>query len=564
MNTRTKTDVIRTREAKALRQRVNAVRRRWVGVLFTTGVALVVALATGAVALEMLADWRLELAWGVRCALMSAGCVALMLWFALRFCRWPGEDAVALAIERRLPAFNGRFIAAVQLSRTRQPGMSPALVRALLAEASAIETQQHFGRVVDTGRLRRALLIAGLATVAATGVLTHATPLLTVLFRRALLFHDEIPRKTRITVIDGDRSVAVGDNLTIEAVADGVVPAFGKLLVRTSAERVQEFPLEADPADPAKHGRFQRTLESIQESFAYSIILNDAETPRYRVTAWPRPAVTNIECDQVFPAYTRLGTVHRALGNLTLLAGSRLNLKIAASARLSRAAIRLSGTAGETPVKIDRSDPRFFSASIFIPAKGLTGFSVQLTDEHGIDSRDSAVHRLDIVPDRPPTVRIAIPERVEESVTPQGALLVSYEATDDFGIARATLHYALKPGETRAHDSGDAEQKVDLDVPVADTKTVSRQFEWKVGALSFRPKAGDTVEYWIDATDCNDVTGPGVGSTGHYQVKLVTPEEKRAELAERLMNSFEGLNDVATDQEKLNKDLGGIIHEKKK
>jgi len=559
MNTQTKTDVIRTREAKTLRGRVHAIRRRSVGVAVSTGLTLVLALAIAVVAVEMLADWRLELAWGIRCALMTAGCAALGWWFATRFCRWPGEDTVALSIERKLPSFEGRLIAAIQLSRSRHPGMSQALVRALLAEAAAIEAQLHFGRVVDTARLRRALLIAGVALVAVTGTLTHGTPLLSVLFRRALLLNDGIPRKTRITVTAGDRNIAVGDNVAIEAVAAGVIPAFGGLQVKTSPGRVQEFSLDADPAAPT---RFRRTLESVQESFAYSIRLNDAETPLFRVTAWPRPAVTNIECEQVFPAYTRLGTVRRSLGNLTLLAGSRLNLKIAASARLSSATVRLSGTAGEAPVRIDRGDPRSFSASIFIPAKGLAGFSIQLTDEHGVGSRDSAVHRLDIVPDRPPTVRITVPDRAEESVTPQGALLVGYEADDDFGIARVTLHYALKPSEARAAATGASEQKVDLEVPAANTKAISRQFEWKLGALSFRPKAGDAIEYWIDATDCNDVTGPGVGSTVHYQVKIVTPEEKRAEMAERLMNSFEGLNDIAADQEKLNKDMGKIVHEK--
>ena len=69
-------------------------------------------------------------------------------------------------------------------------------------------------------------------------------------------------------------------------------------------------------------------------------------------------------------------------------------------------------------------------------------------------------------------------------------------------------------------------------------------------------------EYWFEVIDANDVTGPGVGTVEHYQARIVSEAEKRADLANRLSDAMEGLNGVRQGQEELNNKLGEIIFEK--
>ena len=540
---------------KRLRRRIRLLRWQQLVVSACTGVVSAIAACVAVLVAEMLVDWRLELAWGLRCAWIVLGVAGVIGWFAKAFCRWPHEDAIALLIERTMPSFRGRFIAAIQLAHSKEPGMSAALVRALLAETAAIEAQLDFSGVVSLAKLRQAGMIAVAAIVVAGGSIALARPLSEVLLKRALLFRELMPRATQITVPHGDQTIALGENVMIEAMAHGVVPDSGTLVVKTASGRTTVYPMTPDASHPS---RFQRMLESVPESFSYSIHLNDAETEVFRITAVPRPTLTSLQCEQEFPAYTGQAPMRRALGNLVLLAGSRLNLKMTASTNISQASVQLVGSKTTIAVRVDRHDPKRLAASFMLPAKGVTGFSVHLTDDHGIVSRDTATHRLDIVPDRPPTVKITVPDRLEESVTPQGTLPIAFEATDDFGIGRAFLHYVL-----RSEATGTGQDKtVELDTGTPNARNIAPHFDWKVGSALHVP-AGSIIDYWIEVADRNDVTGPGVGATPRFQVKIVTPEEKRAEIAARLMDTFQGLNDLAVDQEKLNKDVGAMIHEKK-
>jgi type III secretion system FlhB-like substrate exporter len=71
-----------------------------------------------------------------------------------------------------------------------------------------------------------------------------------------------------------------------------------------------------------------------------------------------------------------------------------------------------------------------------------------------------------------------------------------------------------------------------------------------------------TVEYWMEAQDANNVTGPGVGESEHHTIKIVSEIEKKAEIMNRLMDSLSTMTDDLHDQEKINKDLGEVIQGK--
>jgi hypothetical protein len=92
---------------------------------------------------------------------------------------------------------------------------------------------------------------------------------------------------------------------------------------------------------------------------------------------------------------------------------------------------------------------------------------------------------------------------------------------------------------------------------------LTRRFEWNLARLQPPINEGDILDFWFEATDGNNVTGPGVATMPeHYQVRVVSDEEKRADLAARLNDTLQGLNDVKLSQEELAKRLGEIIREK--
>jgi hypothetical protein len=135
-------------------------------------------------------------------------------------------------------------------------------------------------------------------------------------------------------------------------------------------------------------------------------------------------------------------------------------------------------------------------------------------------------------------------------------MLVAFDARDDFGIARARLHYAVDWQEGAPHKT------IDLDVPAAHPRELLRRFQWQIPKLQPPPVEGQVIDYWLEIADANDVTGPGVTVMERHQASVVTELEKRAELASRLSDAMEGLNTTRDAQERLNESLGEFIFEK--
>ncbi|HTD68030.1 MAG TPA: hypothetical protein VK846_16010, partial [Candidatus Limnocylindria bacterium] len=372
------------------------------------------------------------------------------------------------------------------------------------------------------------------------------------LLKRAFLSSTLVPRHTRVEVLTGNTRIGRGDVIRIEALARGVVPHNGKLIVKMSGKRTQEYPLDRD-----KDGKFVRALENVQQEFSYTVRLNDGVSDAHQVKVVPRPSIASIQCEQTFPAYTRLPNMKRAPGDLTLLAGSKLSVTATATHDIKRAAIRLAGLINDVPIQIDAQKPRELRGEFAIPSKGLSGFSIEMLDTNGMESRDAAVYRIDVVPDRAPKVRIVYPDRREELVTRQAVQPIGFEATDDFRLALAKLRY-------RVGESEDAEIKtIDLEVGTNVVKEMKNRYEWIIRDFQPPLPEGTRIEFWLEMQDNNDVTGPGIGVTEHQLLRVVSENEKRADLLNRAGDFLGTITDVTGDQEKLNFTLGTLIYERK-
>src|SRR6185295_20086111 len=114
------------------------------------------------------------------------------------------------------------------------------------------------------------------------------------------------------------------------------------------------------------------------------------------------------------------------------------------------------------------------SGQFNVPAKGLTVFQIETPDTEKMESRDSAVYRVDILPDKNPLVRITYPDRKEELVTRQATMLVGFEASDDFQISKVRLKY-----KSDASDAG-AEKFIEMDLGGETPQRLRRRYEWKL------------------------------------------------------------------------------------
>jgi hypothetical protein len=276
----------------------------------------------------------------------------------------------------------------------------------------------------------------------------------------------------------------------------------------------------------------------------------------------PRPGVLSVECTQIYPAYTKLGAQKRNTGDLKLLVGSRLQVKVTANARLKSGVLRLMGADAQkplrtAPMKPESGDGTRLAGEVEI-GKDVSGLNLLLVDQDGLESKGGAVYRIEAVPDQPPTVSIIWPDRREELLTPGATMLLAFDAKDDFGIAKVRLHYAVDWVE------GAKDNVIDLNLSGVTPREVNRRFEWNIGKLKPAVSEGQVIDYWLEVVDTNTATGPGIALMDHNQARIVSESEKRADLANRLNDTIQGLDEVRQGQEDVAKRLGEIIFEKPK
>src|SRR5207248_1980494 len=138
-------------------------------------------------------------------------------------------------------------------------------------------------------------------------------------------------------------------------------------------------------------------------------------------------------------------------------------------------------------LQIDAKDPRQLTADVPVPPK-TSGFSIHLHDINGLSSKDPAVYRVDLVPDKDPTVRINYPDRKEELVTRVATLEIRFDAADDFGLSKLSLKYRVDDG---------AEQSIPLDLGPPGSgapRTLHSRFAWKISKLTPRSTTQPTLE----------------------------------------------------------------------
>ena len=306
--------------APALAGHLDRVRQRQREVALRTGIAMAMVALLAWLAIGMPLDFLLVLPFPVRAALLvcGLGTAAVLAWrFGIRhWLHQPDDDRIALMIERALPQFRSRFIASVQLAREQSAGdpsaadesVSRSLVSALLKETAKVARDAPFEHAVKKDTLRRWARIAVIAAIAATVLWFAGGRASWPLLQRAWLVNVPVPRKTMIVAFTGDRVMAIGDDLPIEATAAGSIPKSGRLIIESANGRRQEFSLDATMAEPV---RFARTLQSVQENFRYRIELGDNRTDTASVRVRPRPAVATPLTNAIAAAISQCTTGNR-------------------------------------------------------------------------------------------------------------------------------------------------------------------------------------------------------------------------------------------------------------
>ena len=516
------------------------------------GLAWLAIAAVLLLAAQTMLDRLMDFALAVRVALLvlDAGVLGTIFYGKLirpwrR--RWHASDA-AFAIQRHWPELGSRVISAVELSRASpdQPGAgSPLLVQALVQEMAAHVPGLPLGKVVPSRPAVRRILSALLLVAIFAGLALWQWPLASVLLRRAALADIPLPTATVVMPETRDINATTGATVTLASLAQGVLPSQGRLVLTLPDGEHRTIIVRPDTSNPA---RFAFTFENIRQSFSYRFYLGDGRGPSFKVTALPAPLLEQAEFIQEFPAYTRRPPLRQPVGAITLFPGAKVRIVAQGNQPLRSAELRFTGddAPAALPLAVDPGAPRITRGEFTVPVAGITGLSLPLVSAAGASSINNTVYPVRMETDRIPTVRINEPLTSSETIVPTARLAIRARVRDDFAVARVELVTEFAGGEQRRRK-----------LAVAADGTVAFEFV----PVAEKPPLidGTQLTWWIEATDNNTVTGPGVGTSDRKQLEIVSFARKQEEILKRLDETARQMEDVARRQGEVRDTLGEAL-----
>ncbi|HEX4123380.1 MAG TPA: DUF4175 family protein [Tepidisphaeraceae bacterium] len=538
-----------------------------------SGSAILVLLFLGLIFLGAMIDWFVDLPRAVRMALLAID-LCVLAFFAWReviapLVQGPSDDELALRVEDAKPIFRSRLISSVQLMRPGaiRDGVSKSVARQMIIETAELAKSVNFTEIVRLDRPIKLAIGAAAAVLACIALLLLGGAVPVQLAERQFLMNVPLPHFTEADCYSKDFTIATGDSATVGAFSRRLTPHSGVVEVRYASGEKATF--TADRVAGQGPPKFAHTIQAVQEPFEYRIHLGDGVTPYYHVDVQPPPALLSLSCQQVWPAYAHQPDQTLNSGNLTMLQGSKLRIRVKSSKPLMRLGesentshVHFAGSETDSALMVDPADPTV--ATILAPVPNTsTGISIHLVDQSGLSSRDPVIYPLQLVPDQPPAVTLTFPENKDELATVHAMFTVGFHASDDVGVEAITLKYQLDNGKV---------QSVPIDIQPITQKQgssldIKGRYVWdlsKLTPLAAHPQLlGTDISYWIEAADGNNISGPGVTDSERYTLHVVDEAAKREELSEEMSEMLSGFQSATDDAQSVENDLGDIVYEKK-
>jgi hypothetical protein len=409
--------------------------------------ALAVLLLAGLVAA---ADWLLVLSVAVRAlGLIALGVVAVLLVVRdLLSRRRFGRPDAAFEVEAAFPQLGQRVRTTLEYAEPTPATMpaAPGLVSALATDTDRRTRGLDFRSLIPWGSLRLlGAALAGVAVLFAALLITNAEWRIAALRLLLVTVH-----YTQLDVAPGDHAVEVGGDFTVQATLTGRPVSAAELQFRsaTSGDEWAKLPLASEDESGKLLGTLETTLQNCQDDIEYRVVAGSIESPIYHVTVLHPLALKQIEATVEPPAYTRKPAAAIKDGNFKVIAGSRVRWQIQLD-REPRSASLLVHAGGMK----DKPAP---DATVPLQVDGatLTGElpSVAKELEYEIAAEaadgmklDAQRFRIDVTPDRKPTIRFSKP-REQIEVTPSTEVHMRIEAEDDFGLSKTGIVYQVGNG----------------------------------------------------------------------------------------------------------------------
>jgi hypothetical protein len=481
---------------RSVAQKLRAIRRRAITLTLLEGLILTLAVLVGAMLLAMLVDWMIgwfdpRARYTFTILALAVAAVAFAFWCIRPLARRRTIISTAREVDATVPQLEERWSTVTELSQSQDaPEVrgSEAMIHKVASEAELANARITPKTVVSAQPMFRAgrwLIGAAAALVLVFAInFTAATRLL----QRFWMPGEEISL-TQVTASPADVWVARGEALTVNATVKGRVPKQPALLfLRAEHSGTRSLAMTAKTGST---GAFQHAIEDVSDSFQYRVRSGDGQTPWHRITAVDRPKISEVSLKVTPPPYSKLPKEEKTSlpGAVRVLEGSEVDVSFRADQPVERMLVDFGN--GQSAQLVAGSDNWYHFRSR--PTNSFT-FAAAAINKFKLENKNKPSCRISVYEDLPPSVKILDPSD-DIAVLPGEKVNVTFEASDDFGVARAELIVSA----TRADgETNSVTIPVELESD-AGRKQLKKTVELDPKALGL--KHGDQLSYVVQVTD---------------------------------------------------------------
>lgn len=553
--------------------RLAALRTQIAAWFWVDGLVRVLWIALALIAVDLAIDWFFRLDKPQR-VVMLVLMLGVIVWRIYRRLVRPlsatmSDDALALSVEAGNKQLGQGLISALQLSRMENVearGMSPVLVQETVRRGAAAAEKVSFGSVLDGKEFRlNALLLAiavGMFAVIGYGIV--ATNTLSIWFNRNIMLGNGTwPQKTYLVIErkneDGTIVFPRGEDWTQTVTVteeSEIVPETVYLDFRRARGRA--------PVTMKKTSerQFEATFASVIEPFEFRARGGDAVTEWVRVELVEQPAVETLKLMVTPPKYTGAGPEELPAGKgpYYVLPGSSLRIEGKANKELVRGEIHYEGKALIQPKPAPEKPAALKGLEKLLDGKGIDfagqiappkivegTYVFQLEDTLGLTGRRPTTFAIRKRTDREPRVRVKL-IGVGGMVVQKARVPFNCRVTDDFGVTGAEVAYRWK-GDDMTQPDGEGKLAFEsIKDALGEPDLV---FDEVIELEPLKIPTGTGLSFRFEAGDNDDVSGPNVGKSSEFLVRVVTEEELRTDLLRREKEQRQEFERLIKNQEDL-------------
>ncbi len=547
----------------AITGRIRGLRRKLTGWLLIDGFSRLLLAVLILVLFDALIDRVFKMDGPQRIIMlcvMAAVVLGVLFWRVIKpLFNTVSDDALILQVEDHNKELKEGLISSVQFARDgsiEKQGVSKQLVQATIDRGVEMARSIDFGKSLNGSRqaTNMLLLLVGLIGLGALGYGVAKTDFWRTWFNRnVLLSDDQWPQNTYLIVegvVDGKKIMKRGEDhlqmVFVDAERSRIAEVDVTLEINSLSGR------SSHKMQRSEH-QHQYEFRSVSNPFKFRVRGGDHVSAWIQVELVEPPSMSELDLWVVLPEYagSKLEPLPKGSGPHGVMEGSSLKLTAVSNKPLSKAELRHE--TGDVMV-LDAADDTHFSLTI--PQDKLVGgkYTFMLEDKTGMTSSRPSSFQLKIQTDRAPRVRASI-TGVSGMIVSKAKIPISFTAKDEYAITGAE-HYLYWLGDVESS----VKQELNTPVPGLEDQlgqaAIQNDSVYDLKDLNIPVDVGLRLKVLV--TDNNTSSGPGVGESREFLLRVVTEEQLRSDLLRREIEQRQAFEFALKNQELLTVDLRAL------